>query len=148
MHAILRGVTIYLVLLIIFRVAGKRTLSQITPFELVLLLIISETIQQAMVHDDKSLTTGLLLVLTLVGMSVGLSFVKQRFPTLDKWLDGQPLVIVEKGAQQHERMQKARVDEGDILEAGRMSEGLAGMDEVEYAVLERSGAISVIPKSK
>lgn len=148
MHAVLRGMVVYLALLVIFRVAGKRTLSQTTPFEFVLLLIISETIQQAMVHDDLSMTTGLLLVLTLVAMSVGMSLLKQNYPALDKWLDGQPLVILEQGALNHERMEKTRVDENDILEAARMAEGIERMDQIEYAVVERSGEISVVARQK
>lgn len=147
MHAVIRGAIVYLALLLIFRVAGKRTLAQTTPFELVLLLILSETIQQAIVHNDQSLTTGLLLVCTLVGLSIALSLLKQKFPAVDLWLDGQPLVLIEGGQMRHERMEKSRVDESDILESARMQEGVERLEQIEYAVMERSGDISVVPKT-
>src|SRR5678816_1003171 len=97
MDSILRGVAVYVFLLLIFRVAGKRTLSQTTTFDLVLLLIISETTQQAMVDDDHSLTNGMLLIMTLVGMTILLSVLKQKFPKLDLALEGAPLILIDQG---------------------------------------------------
>ena len=78
MESVVRGVVIYLVLWIVFRVSGKRTLAETSPFELVLLLIISEVTNQAMVDSDHSVTNAILLILTLTGMSVLLSVVKHH----------------------------------------------------------------------
>ncbi|MEA2625360.1 MAG: hypothetical protein QOD06_1405, partial [Candidatus Binatota bacterium] len=97
MDSIVRGLVVYTFLLLVFRVAGTRTLSQTTTFEFVLLLILSETTQQAMVDDDHSITNAFLLILTLVGASVLLSFVKQWSPVLEKWLDGKPILILQEG---------------------------------------------------
>lgn len=148
MDSILRGLTVYAFLLVIFRIAGKRTLSQTTTFDLVLLLIISETIQQAMVDSDHSVTNGFLLVLTLVGTTLLLSVLKQRFPKLDLWLEGAPLILIDKGRLLKDRMDKNHVDEEEILSAARMTQGLRRMDEIEYAILERNGDISIIPKQE
>jgi uncharacterized membrane protein YcaP (DUF421 family) len=148
MDSILRGLTVYAFLLIIFRVAGKRTLSQTTTFDLVLLLIISETTQQAMVDNDHSVTNSFLLITTLVGTTIFLSVLKQRFPKLDLWLEGAPLILVDRGKLLKDRMDKCRVDENEILTAARATQGLVRMDQVEYAILERNGDISIIPKGE
>jgi uncharacterized membrane protein YcaP (DUF421 family) len=145
MDAIVRAVVIYFFLLIVFRLAGKRTLSETTNFELVLLLIISEVTQEAMVDDDHSMTNAILLILTLVGTSVVLLMLKQRFPNLEKWLDGTSVVIIEDGKMHKDRMDKLRVDEEDILEAARGSQGLERLDQIKYAVVERSGQITIVP---
>jgi len=131
---------------LIFRISGKRTLAEATNFDLIILLIISETTQQAMVDDDHSMMNGFLLIMTLVGISIGLSLLKQRFPALDKWLEGGPLVIVDNGRVYKDRMTKVRVSEDDVLEAGRSLHGLERMDQIKRAVVERGGSISVIPK--
>jgi uncharacterized membrane protein YcaP (DUF421 family) len=146
MESVVRGLITYLFLLVVFRVAGKRTLSETTNFDLVLLLIISETTQQAMVNDDHSMTNGAILILTLVAVDIGLSLLKQSSPAAEKWLDGTPLVIVKDGRPLKDRMDQERVDEEDVLEAAREQEGLESLDQIKFAVLERSGRISVVPK--
>ena len=145
MESVIRGLVIYVFLLLIFRIAGKRTLSENTNFDLVLLLIISETTQQAMVDNDHSITNGVLLIMTLVGASVGLSLLKRRFPALEQWLEGTPLVIIENGKVLEDRMDKTRVDEEDILEAARSLRGLERLDQIKYAVVERNGNITIVP---
>lgn len=146
MDSIARGLAVYLFLLFVFRVSGKRTLAQTTPFDLVLLLIISETTQQAMVDDDHSMTNAALLILTLVGADLLLSVAKLRSKTLSRWLEGLPLVLVSDGEELPERMKRSRVDKQDVLSAARLQHGLQSLDEVRYAVLETSGEISIIPK--
>lgn len=145
MDSILRAIMVYAFLLVIFRVAGKRTLSQTTTFDLILLLIISETTQQAMVNNDHSITNAMLLITTLIGITIMLSVLKQRFPKLDLLLEGAPLVIVEDGKPLQDRMNKVRVDKEEILSAARESHGIGRFDEIEYAILERNGEISIIP---
>ena len=146
MDSILRGAVVYLILLVLFRISGKRSLAQITTFDFVLLLIIAEAIQQAMIGEDNSMANAFLVVLTLLGLDVGMSLLKQRSPTIDRWLDDVPLVIVEDGRPLKNRMDKERVDEADILSAARELQGLERMDQIKYAVLERSGGITIIPK--
>lgn len=148
METVIRGAVVYLVLLIVFRISGKRSLAQVTTFDFILLLIIAETIQQALLGGDDSLTNAFLLVLTLVGLDIALSLIKGQSQTLEKLLDDVPLVLVEDGKPLQERLKKSRVDESDILSSARMNQGLESMDQIKYAVLERSGGISVIPKQK
>ena len=148
MESVVRVVVIYFFLLLVFRIAGRRTLSQMTTFDFVLLLVISEQTQQAMVSNDPSLTNAFLMILTLVGLDITLSIIKQRFPRIEKWLDGTPTIIVENGRPLKDRMDKARVDESDVLTAARHLQGLERMEQIKYAVLERSGGITIIPQEQ
>jgi uncharacterized membrane protein YcaP (DUF421 family) len=146
MDSIVRGLVVYVFLLIVFRIAGRRTLSETTTFDLVMLLIISETTQQAMVDNDHSITNGFLLILTLVGTSLLLSVVKIRFPGLDKWIDGLPVVVIRDGKVLRDPMVKVQVDEDDVLEAARSAHGLERMQQIKHAVVERDGHITVVPQ--
>jgi uncharacterized membrane protein YcaP (DUF421 family) len=145
MDSVIRAAVVYAVLLVLFRLAGKRTLAEVTTFDFVLLLIISEATQQAMVDGDNSMTNSLLLVSTLVGLNILMSELKQRFGFVERVLDGMPLLIVEHGNPLHHRMAKERVDVDDVLDAARESHGLERLDQIKYAVLERNGKISIIP---
>ena len=147
MDAIVRGLAVYLFLLILFRIAGRRTLGSITNFDFVLLLIISEATQNAMIGNDYSVTNGFLVILTLVGLDIALSYLKQRFPAMERYLDGLPLILVEQGRSLKELMHQARVDEQHILAAAREKHGLERMDQIKYAILETNGMISIVPKT-
>jgi uncharacterized membrane protein YcaP (DUF421 family) len=146
MDSILRGAATYLFVLVIFRLAGKRSLAQITTFDAALLLIISETTQAALVANDNSFTNTTLLVLTMLGIDVLLSFVKQWLPLAERIIDGAPLVLLDKRGLHENRMAKERVDRDDVLSAARHLRGLANLDEIEYAVLEPTGQLTIVPK--
>src|SRR6187200_3589167 len=145
MNPVLKGFIVYVFILVIFRFMGKKSLSETTTFDLVLLLIISETTSNALTGNDYSLITCLLLVCTLTGTDFLLGKVKLRFPHVDKIIDGVPLILVENGKLLDKRMKKAGVDTDDILEAARMTQGLEKLRDIKYAVLEKDGTISIIP---
>jgi uncharacterized membrane protein YcaP (DUF421 family) len=146
MESIIRGAATYLFIWLIFRITGKRTLAQITTFDAVLLLIISETTQAALTDNDNSFTNSFLLILTMLGIDVFLSCVKQRLPMVEKVMDGAPLIILDRRGLRREAMAKERVDEHDILHAARELQGLARLDQIEYAILEQTGEITIVPK--
>lgn len=146
MDTIFRALAIYVGLLIVLRASGKRTLAQITSFDFVLLLILGEATQQALIGEDFSITTALILIGSLVAIDMGFALLKEKFPATDAWLEGLPLVIVENGQPLRERMDRARVDDSDVMAAARERQGLERMEQIKYAVLERSGGISIIPK--
>ena len=148
MSSILHGSAVYLILLLIFRIAGKRTLSEITTFDFVLLLIISEAVQQGLIGTDNSMTNAILVVITLVGIDVGFSMLKRRFPRVERLLDPRPVVIVADGVLQREASEKERVDEDDVLSAARCLHGLERMEQIKHAVLESGGRISIIPRER
>lgn len=145
MNPVLRGILIYCFLLLILRIMGKRSLADTTTFDLVVLLIISEVTQQAMVNSDNSLTAAAILITTLLGMDLLLTLLKSAFKMFEKVVEGLPLIIVDHGKPLKERMDKTKVDESDVMQAARTSMGLERMDQVKYAVLEKDGSISIIP---
>lgn len=148
MDAVLRAVAVYGFLLFVFRVFGKRSLAQITMFDFVMLLIIAETTQQALLGEDYSLTNCFLLVATLIVLDTTLALAKQRWPWFDRVAEGRPLVILENGRPLHDRMKRARVDVDDILSSARELQGLQRLDQIRYAVLEKNGTITIVPAGK
>jgi uncharacterized membrane protein YcaP (DUF421 family) len=146
MESVIRPALVYLFLLLVLRLTGKRTLAQITTFDFVLLLIISEATQQALIGEDNSMINGAIVVATLIGLNILMSLFKQRSKWFDRLLDDIPLVIVADGKPLKERMDKSRVDEEDVLDAAREGHGLERMDQIRHAILERDGKISIIPR--
>jgi hypothetical protein len=99
----------------------------------------------ALIDGDESMTNSILVILTLMAIDIGLSFWKQASARADRVIDSLPLVIVEDGRPFEDRMQKSRIDLADVLTAARMLHGLSRLEQIKYAVLERSGQITVIP---
>lgn len=145
MDSVFRAAAVYLILLVILRIAGKRTLAQITVFDFILVLIISEATQQALLGDDFSITAAAVVIATLVLLDIALSVLKQNSERVDQIIDDIPVVIVDNGKLLLDRMQRARIDEQDILVAARELHGLERLDQIKYAVLERNGGISIVP---
>ena len=146
MESVIRGAIVYAFLFLIFRIAGKRTLAQTSPFELILLLIISETTQQAMVDSDHSITNAFLLIMTLLGLSVVLSVIKHRSKVASRWLEGLPVLVMRDGAWDKEAGDNTRVDEEDVVAAARSKQGLERLDQIKHAAIENDGTISVVPR--
>lgn len=147
MDLVLRAAGIYLVLVVLFRIAGRRTLANLSSFDLVLLLIISEGCQQAlMTSQEFSFMGPVIVVVTFIMLDVFFSLVKRKNPRFARWVDGLPLVLMEDGRLNRERLERARLSEEDILSTAREHRGLTSLDQIEAAVLEASGSISIIPK--
>lgn len=147
METITRGAAIYFVVLLIVRLSGRRTLAQMTPFDLVLVLIVAETTQQALLGDDFSITNAALLIITLFSLDIGLSYVKEYWPWLANSMDGKPTMLIVDGERDERALRRARVSIEDIMSAAREAHGLERSDQVKHAVLETNGEISVIPRS-
>jgi uncharacterized membrane protein YcaP (DUF421 family) len=145
MDAVLRAAAIYVVLLLAFRIAGRRTLAEMTPFDLVLVFIIGEATQQALLGQDFSVTNAVLVIVTLLFLDIVMSLAKERSGTFEKLIDGVPTIIVADGRPLTERMRRARAD---VMEAARRLHGIERWDQIKYAVLEVSGGISVIPNDR
>jgi uncharacterized membrane protein YcaP (DUF421 family) len=146
MESVIRGVIVYAFLLLVFRIMGKRSLAQITSFDFVLMLIIGESTQQALLGNDFSVINAFIVIATLMFLELGLSLLKKWIPRLDPVLESVPLVIVENGRVLQERIAHERVDLGDVLAAAREKHGLERLSQIKYAVLERSGGISIVPR--
>ena len=148
MDSVLRGILIYVFLMVIFRLSGKRTLKDLTIFDFVLVMIIAETTQQALLGNDFSIINSLVLITTLVLADIGISLLKQRSEKVERLIDSVPVVILKDGQLFKERTDKERIDESDIMEAGRKLHGLQRLDQIKYAILEKDGSISIIPNNQ
>jgi uncharacterized membrane protein YcaP (DUF421 family) len=148
MSAVLRPFFVYFCLLLVFRLTGKRSLGEITSFDFVVLLIISESVSSGLLAQDMSLTGALLAALTLLVTDVALSLLKQRFDWLNRLLEDQPVILLRDGKLLKDRLRGERVDASDILEAARQIHGIEHLEQIQLAVLERRGVISIIPVSR
>ncbi len=146
MESVVRGVVVYLFLLVVVRLSGRRTLSQITVFDFVLLLIVAETTQQALLGDDFSLTNSFVLILTLFFVDIVFSYIKQWSPRSETLIDGAPTVLISRGKPDEEALRRARVDLDDVLEAARTQHGVERLDQIKFAVLEVGGNVSIVPQ--
>jgi uncharacterized membrane protein YcaP (DUF421 family) len=145
-ETVIRAAAVYLVVLMLTRLTGRRSLAQITPFDVVLLLIIAETVQQAMVGDDTSFTNAVVLIVTLCTIDVVLAWAKERFTLVKDVVEGRPTVLMSGGEPDLRTMRRARIGLEEVMQAARQSHGLRRLDEIEAAVLEIDGAISIIPR--
>ena len=145
MNAVIHAAAIYLFLLVLFRLAGRRTLSEMTNFDFILLLIIGEATQQALLGDDFSVVNAFVVIMALVVLDVLFSLAQARSGLFAKITNGVPMIIVEYGKPLYPRMRRARVGEDDVLQSARSTRGLERMDQIKFAILEVDGTISVIP---
>ena len=145
MEPVLRALGCYLLLLIVVRLSGKRGLAQVTIFDLILLLLISQTVGQALIGSDSSLTTAAVVAVTLVVMNRVNDEAAHRWADASHVLEDAPLVLIENGHVHEDRMTRMKIRLDDVLETARLDEGLERLEQIKHAVLERSGAISIIP---
>jgi uncharacterized membrane protein YcaP (DUF421 family) len=148
MDSVLRAAAMYVALMVLFKIAGRRSLAELTTFDLVLLMMISEATQQALLGDDFSFTNAILVIVTLIAIDVGLSLLKQRSSWASRLIDGEPTIIVENGKLLRERLRHARLVEADVMEAARSSQGIEKLEEIKFAIIERNGKISIIAREE
>lgn len=145
MEMVLRALAIYLILLLVFKVVGRRALLEMTSFDLILLLIISEATQQALLGNDFSVTGAMLTIITLVAVDILFGLVKKYLSGAESVIDGSPVILVENGIPLVDKLQKVDVSCDDILVAARQNQGITELSKIRYAILERNGHISIIP---
>ena len=141
---ILRTVLVYTALLIGLRLAGKREIGQMTVFDLVVLLLIANAVQNAMVGPDSSLTGGILAAALLLVLNALLSRLLQRYPRLRKFVEGSPTLLILHGQVLNDKMRREGIDI-ETLETALREHGITDRKDVEMAVLEIDGTISVVP---
>jgi uncharacterized membrane protein YcaP (DUF421 family) len=142
---VLRAAAVYVAVLLLLRLRGKRQLNQLEAFDLVLLLIISEATQQAMLGDDFSVTNGVLVVASLVMVDQLCELLKRHFAPMRRLTAGVPSLLIENGELLRDQMDSEGIDVDDILESARSSQ--VELDKIKYAILECNGKISIIPQS-
>jgi len=146
MDIVLRGIAVFFALFLLMRVIGKRELSKLEPFDLILLIILGDAVQQGLTQDDYSLTGAMLAVGTIAVLQIVTSYANFKFPRVRSVIDGQPLVIVQDGKPIEKNLNRERLTMDDLAVAARR-EGIGKLDDVAWAVIESSGTISFIKKS-
>jgi uncharacterized membrane protein YcaP (DUF421 family) len=142
---VLRSVVVYLFILLAFRFTGKRQVGQLTPFDLVVLLIISNVVQNALIGSDNSLGGGILGAVTILALNFLVVEMTFRFKPARRLLEGEPTLLVHNGRVIRHNMDREKITQEDLLSSLRRN-GLADVEKVRFAVLEENGQISVIPK--
>ena len=143
---VLRSVVVYLFVLLAFRFTGKRQVGQLTPFDLVLLLIISNVVQNAVIGPDNSLGGGLLGAAVILGLNYAFVDVTFRSKRLRRLLEATPTLLIHNGQILHQNLKKERITLDDLHAALRRG-GIVDAEHVRVAVLEENGGISVIPRA-
>jgi len=143
---VLRTAVVYLFLVAVLRISGKREVGQLSILELILILIISNGVQNAMVGDNTTLWGGLVAVLTLVGLDTLLNSLTGRSRRFRRAIEGEPRLLVRDGRMLSKALREEKVDPDEVRGAIR-AHGLERVEDVHLAVLETDGSISVIPKS-
>jgi uncharacterized membrane protein YcaP (DUF421 family) len=146
MDIVLRAIVIFVLLYVLMRVIGRRELSALEPFDLILLIVVGDLVQQGLTQDDYSLTGALLAIGTIAMLVLAVSFLNFRFPRLRPLLDGEPIVIVQDGKPIEKNMRRERLTLDDLAAAARL-QNIPAIDNVAWAVMETSGVISFIKKS-
>lgn len=142
---IVRAVVVYVFLILLLRLTGKRQVGQLAPFDLVLLLVLSNAVQNAMNAGDNSLVGGLLSATTLVGLNYAVGLATYRSKRLEGVVEGRPQVVIHNGHVFEDVMARAQLTHHELNAALRQA-GCAGAADVQTAVLENNGAISVVAR--
>ena len=143
---IIRGIIVYLGLFVLLRMIGKKHVGELSPFDLVILLVISETVDGSLIGDDHSLTGGLISAATLVGVVQLVGYFTWRFRTVEKFVDGLPRILVRHGHVCEETLNGEQVSRSELLE-GLRREGHSSLTNVRFAVLETDGSITIASRA-
>jgi len=145
MDKVLRSVIVYAFLVVGLRLAGKRELAQLNPFDLVVLLTLSNTVQNAIIGNDNSVTGGLIGATTLLALNYLVVRFLYRHERIERIVEGEPDLLIEDGVLQEKRLEKEAITRAE-LEAAAHKQGFASLDEVERAVLEPGGGITFMAR--
>jgi uncharacterized membrane protein YcaP (DUF421 family) len=143
---VIRGVVVYSFLLVLLRLTGKRQVGQMSPFDLVLLLVLSNAVQNSMNGGDNTITGGLILATTLVGLNWIVGWLTYRSKRIEALVEGRPVILIHDGKVCREAMRRVQMTQHE-LEASLRANGCAGAEEVRFAVLENNGQLTVIPRT-
>ncbi len=141
---ILRGVIVYIFLIILLRVTGKRQIGQLAPFDLVLLLVLSNSVQNAMNGGDNSVIGGMISATTLILLNAFVGRLTYKNKRLERIIEGRAEILIHNGKLYEDIMQKEKITHHELMSALR-AEGCNTIDEVHCAILENTGQITVHP---
>jgi uncharacterized membrane protein YcaP (DUF421 family) len=142
---IFRAAIVYIFLFLLIRFFGKKHVGELSPFDLVVLLILSETVQNSMIGQDMSLVGGLVSATTLLVLAQAMSFLAWRSRRAERFIDGTPKILVRHGSRRRDTMKHEQISISELMEAMRR-EGLSNIADVRAAFLENDGTISIIKR--
>jgi uncharacterized membrane protein YcaP (DUF421 family) len=149
MDIVIRAMVLFLFVWFVTRSVGRRELSTLEPFDLILLVVLGDLIQQGVTQNDFSVTGAMLAGGTFAAMTVLFSFLSFRFPRrLAPVLEGDPVILVEHGQTLDRNLRRNRITREELAAQARLNAQIAHIEDVEWAVLETSGQISFIPKTR
>jgi len=148
MDSVLKALLIYVVLWLLIRISGRRTLAELSTFDLILFLIIGGATQRALIGQDYSLINAFVVITTLIAIDILVGLVERDFSLFGKIIKGVPTILVDDGHLLTGRMRRARITADEIMERARSVHGLETLEQIKYAILEASGDISIIPRDK
>lgn len=146
-HFLLRGAVVFGMVFFFLRLSGKRQIGQMTPFDLVLLLLISNAVQNSMNGGDNSITAGIILAVTLIACDLFMGWLTRRSRKLEKLIEGQPEILIHNGQIREAALEKVGLTRHDLLSAVREAD-CADIGEVHAAILETNGKISVLTRKE
>jgi uncharacterized membrane protein YcaP (DUF421 family) len=145
MDIVIRATVVFVLILVVTRVVGRRELSSLQPFDLILLVVLGDLVQQGVTQSDYSLTGVALAIFTFGALTVAVSYASYRFPRLRPVLEGEPVIIVRDGELIEANLRRERLTAEEVAEEARQQK-IATLAEVRWAVLESNGKISFITK--
>jgi uncharacterized membrane protein YcaP (DUF421 family) len=146
MDLAVRAVAIYFFIYLLTRVVGRRELSSLGPFDIILLVVIGDAVQQGMTQDDYSVTGAFIVISVIAVLQVFMSYLSFRFRPVRRVLEGEPIVIVQDGKPIERNLRRERLAIDEVMEKARSSAQISSMDEIQFAIVENNGAISFIQK--
>lgn len=143
---LLRALVVYFFLLLLLRLTGKRQVGQLAPFDLVLLLVLSNAVQNSMNGGDNSVTAGIILATSLVFLNYSVGWITHRSKRIESLVEGHPLVLIHNGHVYRDVMEQEKITQHE-LDAALREAGCASIPEVHFAIMETNGKITVHPKN-
>jgi uncharacterized membrane protein YcaP (DUF421 family) len=145
MDLVIRAVIVFFFIFLVTRIVGRRQLSELEPFDLILLVVLGDLVQQGITQSDESVTGTLIVISTIALLSVAVSWAAFRFKGLRPLTEGEPIVLVHDGQLIHRNMRRERITIADIQETARQSQ-ITSIADLQWAILENDGQISCIPR--
>jgi uncharacterized membrane protein YcaP (DUF421 family) len=143
MEVVARAAVVFVFLVVLTRAIGKRELSEMNPFDIVLLVIMGDLVQQAITSDDRSLTSAFLAIGTIAALILAMSYATYRWKPFRQLVDGRPSIVIRDGSLQDDVLRIERVPVDDVLEAAR-GKGIEDLAQVKIGILEADGSFSFI----
>jgi uncharacterized membrane protein YcaP (DUF421 family) len=145
MDLVIRATVVFFFVFLVTRVVGRRELSQLEPFDLILLVVVGDLVQQGVTQSDESVTGALIVIATIALLSIAVSWVSFRSRRVRAITEGEPIVLVQDGNTIERNMRRERITLEDIQEEARQAQ-IASVADLRWAILEDGGRISCIPR--